>query len=96
MGYVIKLLAIAEQHEDGISLNVQPTFIPKDHPLASVSGSYNAVFVDGNAVGDVMFYGRGAGAGPTASAVVSDLMNVILHQSLGVAGNGNICGMMCP
>ena len=86
MGYVIKLLAIAEQHEDGISLNVQPTFIPKDHPLASVSGSYNAVFVDGNAVGDVMFYGRGVGAGPTASAVVSDLMNVILHQSLGVAG----------
>lgn len=86
MGYVIKLLAIAEQHEDGISLNVQPTFIPKDHPLASVSGSYNAVFVDGNAVGDVMFYGRGAGAGPTASAVVSDLMNVILHQSLGVTG----------
>ena len=74
MGYVIKLLAIARQDEDGISLNVHPSFIRKGHPLANVDGAYNAVCVRGNCVGDVMFYGQGAGELPTASACVADVM----------------------
>lgn len=86
MGYVIKLLAIASQDEGGISLRVHPGFVPKGHPLANVGGAYNAIFVRGNCVGDVMLYGQGAGAFPTASAVVSDLMNVILHRNLHITG----------
>lgn len=86
MGYVIKLLAIASQDEDGISLRVHPGFVRKNHPLANVGGAYNAVFVRGNCVGDVMLYGQGAGALPTASAVVSDMMNVILHRNLKMTG----------
>ena len=86
MGYAVKLLAIAQQNDDGISLNVPPAFIPRSHPLANVGGAYNAVYVRGNCVGDVMFYGQGAGAFPTASAVVSDVMNVILHFNLTVTG----------
>ena len=86
MGYVIKLLAIARQDEDGIFLNVHPAFIRKGHPLANVDGAYNAVCVRGNCVGDVMFYGQGAGSLPTASAVVSDVMNVILHRNLKMTG----------
>lgn len=86
MGYVIKLLAIARQDDQGISLNVHPGFIRKSHPLANVGGAYNAVFVRGNCVGDVMLYGQGAGALPTASAVVSDVMNVILHFNIKITG----------
>ncbi|WP_301859480.1 homoserine dehydrogenase [uncultured Megasphaera sp.] len=86
MGYVIKLLAIARQDKDGISLNVHPSFIRKGHPLANVGGAYNAVYVRGNCVGDVMLYGQGAGALPTASAVVSDVMNVILHFNINITG----------
>ena len=86
MGYVIKLLAIARQADDGISLNVHPAFIREDHPLAHVDGAYNAVCVRGNGVGNVMFYGPGAGSLPTASAVVSDVMNVILHRNLKMTG----------
>ena len=87
MGYVIKLLAIARQDTDGISLNVHPAFIRKGHPLANVGGAYNAVYVRGNCVGDVMFYGQGAGSLPTASAVVSDVMNVILHCNINITGS---------
>ena len=83
MGYV---LAIARNEEDGISLNVHPGFIRKSHPLANVGGAYNAVFVRGNCVGDVMLYGQGAGSLPTASAVVSDVMNVILHFNIKITG----------
>lgn len=86
MGYVIKLLAIARQDKEGISLNVHPAFIRKNHPLANVGGAYNAVCVRGNCVGDIMLYGQGAGALPTASAVVSDIMNVILHRNLQMTG----------
>lgn len=75
LGYVIKLLAIGKDHEDGkTELRVHPTMIPSTHPLAAVSGPYNAVYVQGNAVGDVMLYGRGAGDMPTASAMVSDIL----------------------
>ena len=86
MGYAIKLLAVAEKNTDGISLAVHPAFVPKDHPLANVGGAYNAVYVRGNCVGDVMLYGQGAGSLPTASAVVSDIMNVIQHINTEMTG----------
>lgn len=86
MGYAIKLLAVAEKNTDGISLAVHPAFVPKDHPLANVGGAYNAVYVSGNCVGDVMLYGQGAGSLPTASAVVSDIMNVIQHINTEMTG----------
>jgi len=76
LGYVIKLLAIVESFGvDGIAARVHPTMVPDTHPLASVRESFNAVFVQGAAVGDLMFYGRGAGGGPTASAVLGDLID---------------------
>ncbi|MBN1699712.1 MAG: homoserine dehydrogenase [Spirochaetales bacterium] len=73
LGYVIKLLAIAQRHGNGVCLYVRPAFISKDHPLAWVSGPFNAVSVYGHATGHTMYYGKGAGSEPTASAVVSDL-----------------------
>lgn len=82
MGYCLKLLAIAEKDtKGGISLRVHPSFIPKDCPLARVDGSFNAISLFGNAVGQVMFYGRGAGMMPTASAVVADIIDVALGNS---------------
>ncbi len=76
LGRVIKLIAMANNTPEGIEVMVRPLLIPQDHPLASVSGSYNAVYVDGDAVEDVMFYGRGAGEMPTASAVMGDVFSV--------------------
>jgi homoserine dehydrogenase len=76
MGYVIKLLAIAEEVEGAIGVRVHPALVPREHPLASVRESFNAVFVEADAVGDLMFYGRGAGSLPTASAVVGDVVDV--------------------
>lgn len=76
-GYVIKLLAIGKRIEDKLELRVHPTFIPANHPLASVNDTFNAILINGNAVGDLMFYGRGAGDLPTGSAVVADLISVI-------------------
>ncbi|MFR6331991.1 MAG: homoserine dehydrogenase [Eisenbergiella sp.] len=73
MGYDIKLLGVARQTDSGIEARVHPMMIESAHPLASVNDSYNAVFVVGDAVGDTMFYGRGAGEMPTASAVVGDV-----------------------
>ncbi|MFP5320694.1 MAG: homoserine dehydrogenase [Acidimicrobiia bacterium] len=76
LGYVVKLLAIVESYGvDGVAARVHPTLVPETHPLASVRDSFNAVFVEGAAVGDLMFYGRGAGGGPTASAVLGDLID---------------------
>ncbi|SDK84545.1 homoserine dehydrogenase [Natronincola ferrireducens] len=80
LGYVIKLLAIGKEKEGVIELRVHPTFVPKYHPLASVNDSFNAVFVKGNAVGELMFYGRGAGDLPTGSAVVGDMMAILKAQ----------------
>ena len=77
MGCSIKLLGIAMNTETGIEVKVHPTMIPENHPLAAVNDSFNAVFVHGDAVGDVMFYGRGAGEFPTASAVVGDVIDVV-------------------
>ena len=67
-GHTIKLLAIAENDNGGVAVRVHPAMVPEHHPLASVRDSFNAVFVEGDAVGDLMLYGRGAGGNPTASA----------------------------
>ena len=75
-GYNIKLIGIAKESSKGLSLNVYPAFVPLTHPLASVRGSYNAIYIKGNGIDDAMFYGRGAGSLPTGSSVVSDMMEV--------------------
>lgn len=76
LGYVAKLLAIATRESSGISIRVRPAFISKDHPLAWVSGPFNAISVYGNITGHTMYYGRGAGGSPTASAVVADIASI--------------------
>ena len=77
LGYVIKLLAIAKDSpEKGVDVRVHPAFLPKEHPLASVSDVFNAIFIKGNAIGEAMFYGRGAGSRPTASAVIADIVSL--------------------
>ena len=76
-GLVIKLLAIAKEIDGKLQLRVHPTMIPETHPLANVHNSFNAVFIKGNAVDDLMFYGRGAGDLPTGSAVVSDIVSIL-------------------
>lgn len=86
LGYEVKLLGIAECQDDQISVSVQPTMVKQSHPLASVNGVFNAVYVHGEAVGDTMFYGPGAGELPTATSVVSDLVAVVKNKKLGVAG----------
>jgi len=78
MGYVCKLLGIADHTPEGISLRVHPAFVKEGHPLASNRGSFNAVSVYGNWVGHTLYYGRGAGSKPTASAVVADLVDIAL------------------
>ena len=82
LGYTLKLLAIGKNTEKGIEARVHPTFIPNSHPLASVNDAFNAVYLTGDAVGDVMLYGRGAGALPTASAVVSDVIYAATHADV--------------
>ena len=84
LGYVIKLLAIAQETDKGVNARVHPAFIPLTHPLAAVRDAFNAIFIRGDAVGDAMFYGRGAGSLPTASAVCADIMEAardIAHHS---------------
>lgn len=80
MGYVIKLLAIAKEKDGVIELRVHPTFISENHPLAAVNDSFNAIFLKGNAVGELMFYGRGAGDLPTGSAVVGDIISILKNR----------------
>ena len=77
LGYVMKLLAIAEKSDAGLALSVEPCFVAKDEQLAQVGGSFNAVSIFGHAVGHTLYYGRGAGQMPTASAVVGDVMSII-------------------
>ncbi|MFE8961000.1 homoserine dehydrogenase [Streptomyces iakyrus] len=90
MGCTIKLLAICERAEDGASVTarVHPAMIPLSHPLASVRGAYNAVFVESDAAGQLMFYGPGAGGSPTASAVLGDLVAVCRNRLSGTTGPG--------
>ena len=91
LGYVVKLLAICDRDPGSgeIAVRVHPAMVPKHHPLASVRDSYNAVFIEGDAVGSLMFYGRGAGGMPTASAVLGDVIDAAInlragtHASLG-------------
>ena len=92
LGYVVKLLAIAEKIDDTdtIAVRVHPAMVPTDHPLASVRDSYNAVFVEGDAVGQLMFYGRGAGGFPTASAVLGDVIDAAVNlqkKTFGMLGS---------
>jgi len=87
MGFVVKLLAVVERHEDGsVSARVHPSLVPVHHPLASVHDSFNAVFVEGEAVGQLMFFGRGAGGRPTASAVLGDLVDAAYSLRGGAPG----------
>lgn len=86
LGYEMKLLGIAERQDEEFSISVQPTMIRASHPIASVNGVFNAVYVYGQAVGETMFYGAGAGAMPTATSIVADLVAVIKNLKLGVNG----------
>ncbi len=90
LGYSIKLIGIADHNKDGASVSVEPTLLPVEHPLSSVHDEYNAVYVYGDAVGETMFYGPGAGKLPTATAVVSDLIAVIKNLRLGVSGSAYV------
>ena len=86
--HVIKLLAIAEVTKEGkVSARVHPTLIPRNHPLASVRNAFNAVFVEAKSAGELMFYGRGAGGAPTASAILGDLVAIARHISYGGVGS---------
>ncbi|MFZ9392885.1 MAG: homoserine dehydrogenase [Ilumatobacteraceae bacterium] len=86
LGYVVKLLGIAERQGDSVAVRVHPAMVPLTHPLASVRDSYNAVFVEGDAVGSLMFYGRGAGGFPTASAVLGDVIDAAVNLVKGTHG----------
>lgn len=93
LGYVVKLLAVAKDYGDnGVNVRVHPVFLPSSHPLAMVNDVFNAIFIRGNAIGDAMFYGRGAGALPTASAVVADIIAVARNL---VIGNTATVGCTC-
>ena len=88
LGYEVKLLAVAEQFDDGaVAVRVHPAMVPAAHPLASVRDSFNAVFVEGAAVGQLMFFGRGAGGFPTASAVMGDLIDAAVNLRKGTSGS---------
>ena len=91
LGYEIKLLAVAEMDEGQIAARVHPSMVPKTHPLAAVRDVYNAVFVESQESGELMFYGRGAGGGPTGSAVVGDLVEVARN----IVSGGRSAGCTC-
>jgi len=85
LGYVVKLVAVAEKADDSIAVRVHPAMVPTDHPLAAVREAYNAVFVEGAAAGELMFYGRGAGGRPTASAVLGDVIDAAANLRQGTS-----------
>ncbi|MBN2176712.1 MAG: homoserine dehydrogenase [Demequinaceae bacterium] len=85
-GHVIKLLGIAQRTDAGVTVRVHPALVPLTHPLANVGGAYNAVFIEAEAAGELMFYGKGAGGVPTASAVLGDIVSVARHRALGGKG----------
>ncbi|UUX34958.1 homoserine dehydrogenase [Fundicoccus culcitae] len=87
LGYTMKLIALAERTDGKVEVSVEPTLIPNEHPLATVNNEFNAIYVNGEAIGELMFSGPGAGSLPTATAVVSDLITVIKNMNLGVTGN---------
>ncbi|MBN9655094.1 homoserine dehydrogenase [Halobacillus sp. GSS1] len=90
LGYRIKLIGIAENDQNGVSVSVEPTLLPIQHPLSSVNDEFNAVYVYGDAVGETMFYGPGAGKLPTATAVVADLIAVLKNIRLGTTGTAYV------
>ena len=93
LGYVIKLLAVAKDYGDkAVNVRVHPVFLAKTHPLASVNDVFNAIFIRGNAIGDAMFYGRGAGSLPTASAVTADIVSETRNL---VSGTHSMVGCTC-
>lgn len=83
-GYVVKLVAHARRTDAGVDVRVHPTMISEKHQLATVNGVFNAIFVEGDAVGQTMFFGEGAGAGPAASAVMGDVLEVARHIQMGI------------
>ena len=85
MGFSVKLLALAHRSDAGIDVHVHPTMIPLDHQLSKVNGVNNAIYVTGDAVGETMFFGMGAGAGPAASAVMGDVVEVARRMEMGLA-----------
>ena len=85
MGYVVKLLAIGKESEAGVDVRVHPVLLPKTHPLASVNGVFNAIFVKGYPINEAMFFGPGAGF-PTASAVISDIIEIARNIQSGSVG----------
>lgn len=86
MGYVLKLIALAKEKDGGLDIRVHPMMIPKGHPLAAVSGVFNAIFVEGDAVGEVMFFGEGAGSMPAGSAIVGDIIDIARNLKYGSSG----------
>jgi homoserine dehydrogenase len=90
LGYVVKLLAIAERIGDEVAVRVHPTMVPRTHPLAAVRESFNAVFIEGEAVGELMLYGRGAGGMPSASAVLGDLVDAAHNLRAGASGRTTV------
>jgi len=86
LGYVVKLLAVAEQRDGAVGVRVHPAMLPTRHPLAAVRESFNALFIEGDAVGELMLYGRGAGGDPTASAVLGDVIDAVKNLAAGVPG----------
>ena len=86
LGRIVKLLAICERSGDGVGVRVHPAMIPRSHPLAAVGGAYNAVFVEAQSAGQLMFYGAGAGGTPTASAVLGDIVAVARNRLAGTRG----------
>jgi homoserine dehydrogenase len=93
LGYVVKLLAVTEaDDDDSIAVRVHPAMVPKDHPLAAVRESFNAVFIEGAAVGELMLYGRGAGGRPTASAVLGDVIDAASNRRRGTSAGLGLLG----
>ncbi|MFV8826607.1 homoserine dehydrogenase [Alkalihalobacterium sp. APHAB7] len=90
LGYTMKLIGLADRSDGRVEVSVQPTLLPNEHPLAAVNDEFNAVYVYGEAVGETMFYGPGAGSLPTATAIVSDLVTVMKNMRLGVTGRNVI------
>ncbi|MEG2415725.1 MAG: ACT domain-containing protein, partial [Kiritimatiellia bacterium] len=93
LGYVIKLIATCKEHQGNLEVRVNPTLVPKDHMLASVSDVFNAVMVSGSLTGDTLYYGKGAGRAATASTVISDVVSVARHLAI---GNPRVCEARLP
>jgi homoserine dehydrogenase len=91
LGYEVKLLAVAEMDDGQVSARVHPSMVPRNHPLASVRDVFNAIFVEGEQTGELMFFGRGAGGGPTGSAVVGDIVEIARNVVSGAKGIGCTC-----